>query len=69
MRLYDVTTLQFDRELSCLHEKGINDIDWDGKQGSTLLCTASDDKTIGLWDTRTGEVDIVHSNSCYLTFF
>lgn len=55
VRLYDITTLQFHRELSCLHELGINDIDWDGKQGSTLLCTASDDKTIGLWDTRTGE--------------
>jgi len=39
--------------LTGLHEAGVSDIDW--HPDSRWLCSASDDKTIGMWDMREGK--------------
>lgn len=33
------------------HEGGVNDVCWIGK--GSQFCTASDDKSLGIWDTET----------------
>ena len=52
------------------HSRGINDVAW--SQTSPYLATASDDKTLRLWDCHTGDPVVEfrgHSNFCFSVRF
>lgn len=54
------------------HSRGINHVAWSQGAGHPYLATASDDKTLRLWDVPTGEPLVEfrgHSNFCFCVNF